>query len=177
MNLRDQLLKAGLASKKDAARAEHEVRKQAKVEQGNREAKKVLEARAAEQAERERQEREAELIRRRREANARLEAEMRLVQARRILRAHALRFRSGPQRFWFRAFERPELWRLCLPERIAEDLRRGLLGIAWVDDAHAEAVVVPRDALARVDAVRPELVLFWNRDGGVPDPAEQLLPY
>ncbi len=177
MNLRDQLLKAGLASKKDVAKAEQELKKQANVEQGHREARRVVEAREAAAAEQARREREAELIERRRGAAARDASAIRELRCRQILRAHQLRVKSGPQRFWFRSFSTTEVWRLCLPERVAEDLRRGLVAAAWVDDAQPEVVLVPRDAAARVSEFRPELVLFWNPEGASADPAERLLPY
>lgn len=174
MNLRDQFLKAGLVSKKDVQQTERELRKQEKIAQGNKENKRILEQRAAEEAEKRRLEAEAELVRRRREARERDLLEMRILQSRQILRHHRLRVRKGPQRFYYRAFNGRELWRLDVGERIADDLRRGRLVICWIDDAEPETVIVDTEVADRVEAIRPELILFRNRGGVDPDPAEQL---
>ena len=68
MNLRDQLLKAGVVNKKQADQAARDVRQQQKVQQGSAEAKKVLEQREAERVAAEKAKREAEMLARRREA-------------------------------------------------------------------------------------------------------------
>lgn len=174
MNLRDQLLKAGLVTKGQANAAAAQKKKEEKVAQGNQLSKKELDRIEQERLAKEAAEREAALAERRREARERQEAELRLLRSRQILRAHALRFRGGPQRFYFRSPDRVYAWRLLLPERIADDLRRGKLAICWCDDAKPEAVIVEWAVADRVEAIRPELVLFRNRGGADPDPAEQL---
>lgn len=176
INLRDQLLKAGAVSKKAAEDAARDARKQQKVQHGNQEAKRVIEQREAEAREKERLEKEEARLARRREAQALAERETVLWQGRQILRSHRMRFRAGPQRFWHRSPDGRELWKLWLPERIAEDLRRGRAAIAWIDGgAEPEIVVVDAETADRVEAVRPELVLFRNRGKVDSDPAEQLL--
>ena len=174
MSLRDSLLKAGVVNKKDAQRVELQLRAEKKAAVGNQISKAERERQEREEAERVRREREEELLARRREARARQEQEIRLMSSRQILRSHSLRFRSGPQRFWYKAPVPPEIWRMDLPERIANDLRCGYLAIAWCDDQNPDVVVIDRKAAERVHAIRPELILFWNADGGDRDPAEQL---
>ncbi len=175
MNLRDQFLKAGLVSKKDADAAARDARKQQNVQKGHQESKKVLEQRAAEERERERLAREAERLARRKAAEETARRDTLLWQGRQILRSHRLKFRAGPQRFWHRSPDGRELWKLWLPERVAEDLRRGRAAIAWIDGGtEPEIVVVDAETADRVAAIRPELVLFRNRGPADPDPAEQL---
>lgn len=176
MNLRDQLLKAGIVSKKDADAAAREARKQQNIQKGHQESKKVLEQREAERREQERQAREAERLARRKASEEQARRETVLWQARQILRSHRLKFRAGPQRFWYRAPNGTEIWKLWLPERVAEDLRRGKAAIAWIDGGtEPEVVVVDAESADRVEAIRPELILFRNRGAADRDPAEQLL--
>lgn len=174
MSLRDSLLKAGVVDKKAAQRAEQQLRQEKKAVLGNQISKAERERLEREEAERLRREREEDLLRRRREAKERQEREIRLMSSRQILRSHAIRYRPGPQRFWFKAPVSPEIWRLDLPERLANDLRCGYLAIAWCDDQNPDVVLVDRKAAERIQQIRPELVLFWNADGGDPDPSQQL---
>ncbi len=175
MSLRDSFLKAGLVSKKDAQRVEQELRKEQKKAQGNQETKAEREKREAAEIEAARKAREEELIRRRIEANERQRREILEISPRQILRAHRIRYRPGPQKFWFRSPKPPEIWRLDLPEGLAYDLRCGFVALAWCDDQNPEVLIVDREAAARVRELRPELLLFWNEFGADPDPAEQLL--
>ncbi|MDP2317327.1 MAG: DUF2058 family protein [Pseudomonadota bacterium] len=175
MNLRDQFLKAGIVSKKDAEAAARDVRKGQKVQQGNQEAKRVLEQREAAARVAELAAKETERLARRKEAEERARRETVLWQGRQILRAHRVRYRAGPQRFYHRSPDGKEAWKLYLPERLAEDLRRGRGAVAWIDGGtEPEIVLVDAESAARVAEIRPELILFWNRGLSDPDPAEQL---
>lgn len=174
MSLRDSFLKAGLVNKKEAQRAEQQLRQEKKQATGQQISKAERERLEAEEAERRRQEQAEELANRRREARLKEEQEIRLMSTRQMLRAHAIRYRPGPQRFWFRAPVAPEIWRVDLPERMANDIRCGYLALAFCDDQHPDVVVVDRKAAERVQALRPELILFWNADGADPDPSQQL---
>lgn len=176
MSLRDSFLKAGLVKEKDLRKLEQQLRQEQKVAQGNQQRKSVLEAQAREEAERQRLEAEAALIERRREARLREQQTLALMSSRQILRSHQVRFRTGPQKFWFRSPKPPEIWRMDLPERVAYEILCGRMAVAWCDDAQPEAVVVDRDAAERVRAIRPELILFWNEEGADPDPSQRLLP-
>lgn len=176
MNLRDQLLKAGVVSKKDAQRAEQEKRKQEKIEQGNREAKAALEAKAAAEAERLRLEKEAEVIARRRASRAREEEQMRRVRPLQLLWGNRVRYTPGQQRFYYRAANRRELHRIDLPEWLAEDLRQGRRCIAWLDDGTDRVVIVDAAIADQVEAIRGGLILFRNAPPPDADPSQQLHP-
>lgn len=174
MNLRDQLLKAGVVNKKQADQAARDVRKQQRVEEGSKEAKRILEERERARLEAERAAALEARTQRRRDAEARARAEAVVLQCRHLLHAHRVRMRAGPQPFWFRSPDGREAWKLWLPERVAEDLRCGKLAVAVIDKLDPEIVVVDRETADRVEALRPELVLFRNRGRPDPDPAEQL---
>jgi uncharacterized protein YaiL (DUF2058 family) len=176
MSLRDSFLKAGLDSKKDLNRVENQLKKEARVAQGNQESKAYRERQAHEAQEAERAAREAELLARRKEAEARAAAELVLMRSRQLMRAHRIQFRLGPQKFWFKAPTPPEVWRLDLPERLAHDIRCGYAGIVWCDDGSPEVLVVSRIALEKLSGFRCEVILFWNKDGADPDVSERLLP-
>lgn len=176
INLRDSLLKAGVVAKKDVHRVQNELRKEAKQSAGNQEPKAIRERREREELEARVKEEEEERRRRRLESIAREQEEIRLISTRQMLRANRKIFRPGPQRFWFHAPLPPQIWRLDLPERLAHDIRAGALAIAWCDDQRPEVVVIEREVAARVLERRPELILFWNRDGADPDPSERLHP-
>jgi hypothetical protein len=173
MNLRDQLLKAGLVTKGQAANAAQQKRKEEKAAQGNQLSRAEQDRLEAEERTRREAAREAELAERRRRSREAQEAEAAVLRSRQILRSNALKLRSGPQRFYHRSPDGRHAWRLWLPERVAEDLRRGRLAVCWCDDARADAVIVEVAVAERVEAFRPGLVLFRNR-GVDPDPAEQL---
>lgn len=174
MNLRDQFLKAGLVSKKQADAAERDVRKQQRIEEGNAERKGVIERREAARVAAEAEAAMAERVRRRRESETQARRDTVVLQARHILGAHRLRVRPGPQSFFHRSPDGREALRMRLPERIADDLRLGRLAIAYIDAREPEIVVIDAATADRVEALRPELILFRNRGPVDPDPAEQL---
>lgn len=177
MNLRDQLLKAGIVSKKNADAAARDVRKEQKVQQGNQEARRVVEQRDAAAREADRVVKEAERLARRKQAEEQARLDTVRWQGRQILQSNRVPYRPGPQRFYHRSPDGKEAWKLYVPERLAEDLRRGNLAVAWIDGGtEPEVVLCYRDTAERVAALRPELVLFWNRGPADPDPAEQLYP-
>lgn len=162
MNLRDQLLKAGLADKKRADEIARQKKKEERVAAGHAEDKATRERREAEAKESERREREAAAIAHRMAARAREEAEITLERPRQILRAKCIRIRPGPQRFWHKAPGGKEIWRLDLPEFVALDLRLGKLAIAWCDDRSPEVLIIDRETAVRIAELRPELILFRN---------------
>lgn len=174
MSLRDQFLKAGLVSKTQADSAQRELRKQEKIAQGQALARREQERLDAEERALQVAAREAEHAARRRAAREREEAHMRVVRCQQILRAHALRFRPGTQRFHFRSPDGRHAWRLWLPERLATDLRVCRLALAWVDDLRPEVVVIDPATADRIEALRPELVLFRNRPPIDLDVSQQL---
>jgi uncharacterized protein YaiL (DUF2058 family) len=173
MNLRDQLLKAGIVNKKQADQAARDQRHQQKVEQGTAEAKRVREQKEAERVAAEKSQREAEALARRRAAREKAERDTRELQVRHILSSHRMRVR-GPQRFYYRAPNGKELWKLMLPERVAEDLRCGRAAIAYIDGTEPDCFVIDREAADRLEELKPEVILFRNRGAVDRDPSEQL---
>ncbi len=174
MNLRDQLLKAGLVDKKRADQVGREKRKDEKIAAGHQVDKATRERQEAEAREVQRRADEETRIRKRREADAREAEQRKLISSRQILRSHRVRYRPGPQRFWHWSPDRREAWRLDLPEHVASDLRLGRLVIAWVDGDDPEVVLIEPLVANRIEALRPELILFRNRGPVDTDPSQQL---
>lgn len=174
MNLRDQLLKAGLVDKKRAEQAAREKRQEEKKALSQQEDRDTRERREAAAREAGRAAKEAEVVAHRREADAREARELAERRPRQILRAKRIRFRPGPQPFWHRAPDGVQVWRLDLPEHLALDLRWGRVAVAWCDDAHPEVVLVDQETAQRIEQLRPELVLFRNRGGIDTAPDQQL---
>jgi uncharacterized protein YaiL (DUF2058 family) len=155
MSLRDQLLKAGIASKKDAARVErqknHERRKRKSVSEREREASETAAREAAVESKRvARKQREVE-----REA---LEAGLRV---RNLIAGNTVRGR-GKQPFWVK---RPSgrVCRMSVSPGIAFKLRCGELGIAAQPDSD-EPVVIAAKAVDRLLDLAPETVWFYAAD-------------
>jgi uncharacterized protein YaiL (DUF2058 family) len=176
MSLRDQLLKAGVVDKKKVAEVNRSLKDQRKQEQGQREARSVVQAREEAQrqatAAAERAARQAE--QQAREA-AREEAERQRTVGN-LLRSHRLPDKRGPQRFYHRAPDGRTLLRLDLPESIAWELRRGRLAIAWAGDpARPDILLVPSPIARRVAELHPGRVLFHNAEPPAwDDPSEEL---
>lgn len=177
MSLRDQLLKAGLASKKQVQVAERELKQERRQRQSQRLSRQEEEQqRQAEAAEA----RDTALEERRRQRAERQEVEeaaARRLRANQIVQHHALRFTAGVQPFWHRTARGPALHRLDLPRKLAVELRAGRLAVVWAEvGGEPEYQVVLRVVAERLRAVLPERVLFLNEKPPDPDdPAEQLL--
>lgn len=162
MSLRDQLLKKGLASKKDARRVDQAARKQRKHEEGNARRKKALkrEREAAEAAEK-----AAELEKRLRERAER--------EAARDRYEHALRVRNlvlgnrttnrGDHRFFFRAEDKTTVREMRVQKPVAEALANGTLAIAWLDQGtRVDYVLINAAAAAKLhEADAEHIVLHW----------------
>lgn len=178
MNLRDQLLKAGLVDKKRAEQAAREQKQAQKQAQGQQIDKATREREEAARVERERLEREAEQVRRRKEADAReaerVAATRALLSSRAILRQNRVPVRGGTQRFYHWSPDRRECWKLSVTEWMATDLRCGRLAIAWLDEDNPQVVVIDPLTANRIEAIRPELILFRNRGGIDTDASQQL---
>lgn len=178
-SLRDQLVKAKLASRADLRRVNHEKAAERRQQQGHREARATLESREEEQ----RRAAEVETLRRRAEERclrqAEDEARARQQQADAILRHHRIDSRPGPQRFWHRTLDGRFLHRLDLPERMAMELRSGHLAVGAIPNlADTDYVLVPAAIAGRVHTICPDRIVHWNQVPPDPaDPAEQLLDW
>lgn len=157
MSLRDQLLKAGVVSKKAHAAAERAKKKERKKKQGNRDRKSQIAK--AEAARRERE--QAEALQERRERREKLDAEREerehALRVKQIVLGNAVRGR-GKQHFWVRRPQSNELVRLAVHERIAFKLRCGELGVVGL--AGGEPVVVARRAVDKLREIEPTAVWF-----------------
>lgn len=175
MSLRDQLLKKGLASKKDARRVDREQKKKRRTEKGNQRRKKVV-ARE-EQAAREAEEKAAAEARRverqaREAARDRYEHALRI---RNLILGHRVRNR-GEHRFHFRAEDGQTIRSIAVQSGIAAAIARGELAIAWLDHGiRVEYVLVSADGARKLrDADAEESLLHWT-PGDPPGPDEQPL--
>ncbi len=174
MSLKDQLLKAGLVSKKKARESDRRARSMRRKQQSQREKKSVVAAREAAQ-------RKAEAARLRAEKRAAREARERareVVELQRrvgqILTSHRIHHRSGQQLFWIPSPDGRHLLKLHLPGSVADDLHRGRLAASWIGPADApEIVLIPRAIAERVAALEPARILFHN-PARPEDPAEML---
>ncbi|MBN1336132.1 MAG: DUF2058 family protein [Deltaproteobacteria bacterium] len=176
-SLRDQLLRAGIATARDRKRVERELKEERRRKQGSREARAVIEAREDQERRRREEEARQHRIAERAARRAAEEDAARELQVTHLLRHHALSFGSGPQRFWHRTLEGTHCHRLDLPEWIALDLRAGRLGIGALPVYEdVDYVVIPREVAIRIRAIRPRRIVFWN-DAPPPDddPAQRLL--
>lgn len=170
-SLRDKLVEAGLASKKDARKVNRELKRKRKRAQGRAEKKKAAQARRRERQRRERAAREEAMIEeslaRKREARQ----QARKQQVDQILRQHAIRFGAGRIRFWHRKPGQKAIGRLDIPERLARDLVAGRAGIGLVLGSlgQPDYVVVPSEVIGRVRGILPERVVFFNDPPADPD--------
>jgi uncharacterized protein len=184
VNLRDQLLKAGLVSKKDAKKAAHENRVErsktgAEVNtetQAVRDAAKTqLEAerrndRERQLAETERLAREkAEELRRSRELidaqRAAQAAEKATRDARKLARDMVIELKEGGAVAVHFAKRDGRIGTLYVTNAFAVQIYRGSLAIAEAVDRYGcEYVVVRDDVAANMDRLDPETVRLWNRD-------------
>ncbi|NUN13886.1 MAG: DUF2058 family protein [Myxococcales bacterium] len=162
-NLRDQLLKAGLVSKKEVAKAGQQVRQERK-EQG------LKASDAAAQKEAERIERYERLLAEQRAKDKELEmqqlglqqAKDRVHRLRNLVSTQAVTPRGGDRRFHYVASDRVIRY-LQVPDSVGRDLERGALGIvADVGSGRVRPVfLVPKAVVEQVQAEFPNDVLFF----------------
>jgi uncharacterized protein YaiL (DUF2058 family) len=177
VSLRDQLLKAGVATRDQVRAAERRLKEERRQQQAQRISRRDEDLRQQEEAQRLQQARLDERRRARAERQELEEALARRLRANQIVGHHALRFGPGVQPFWHPSPASPALHRLDLPRKLALELRAGRAAVVW-EDATGEPTfhVVLRPVAERLLSVLPERLLFWNRTPPDPsDPAEQLL--
>lgn len=175
MSLRDQFLKAGLVSKQHADKVAREARHAQKQAQAHQLSKKEQERIEAERLAREEAARLDAAVARRREQRAREEELLRAIRPRQILAAKGRRIQPGNQRFYHRSPDGREAWRVFVSGHVATDLRVGRVALAWrEDERHPEPVLIDLETADRIEALRPELILFRNRGPIDTDPSQQL---
>ena len=176
MSLREQLLAKGLVSKKQARRAERELKQARKKKQGRRRKKAAV---RAEQEAEEAAARRASLEARR---ARKLEREEAKAQVERALRVRNLVWGNrvqagGKQPFWHRSLDGRRLLRMEVSRRAAEQLRRGELAIAAFDHGtRLEYVVLRGDAARKLRELGSGVVVFLVDDvKGILDPENDFL--
>lgn len=164
---RDQLLKAGLATKKQAKAAAHEEnvsrRKRRKDHAGpaNEETPEQVAAREAIEAKRER-DRQLNL-----EREAAQQAQARHAQSDDLIRQHRIRDFKGTIEYKFP--DEGKVKTLLVTREIQKGLGGGELGIVWGEGGYH---LVPREAAERIEERTPDrLVLLFDKDGGA-DPED-----
>ncbi len=177
MSLRDQLLKAGVVTRKQKQAAERDLKRKRKKKQSRRGSKKEQQRRERQAAEQRRKAEIAEKLARRQESQALQEAAARRLRANQIVEHHALLSKPGPQRFWHHTPGGLVLNRLDLPHKLAVQLRAGRLAVVWSESFGEPTYrVVTREVALRLRGILPERVLFLNDTPPDPeDPAERLL--
>ena len=176
-SLRDQLRKAGLASKKDVRRVNQELKKQRRHGQSRKESNKARAARLREEKRILRAEMIRQKVERRRELRRQAMVLARQQQVDQIIRHWAVESTGGRHRFWHRPVEGPVLGRLEIPEWMARDLREGRLAIAAATALDEwEYLVIPAEKALRVRDLLPERLVHFNEKPPDPeDPAEALM--
>lgn len=174
MSLRDQLLKKGLASKKDARRVERDLKQARKSKQGNKQ-RKSAEQRQAEAARKAAAEaKRARRLADRKEREAARDRYEHALRVRNLLLGHRLK-NSGTHPFHFKARDGRRVLRMLVHPRIAAELAKGSLAIAWLNQGNRdEYLLISAQGAEKLEAIGASDVLV-HRARGEPDPSEQPL--
>jgi uncharacterized protein YaiL (DUF2058 family) len=165
MSLKDQLLKAGLVSKKQVRKVNQKERKQRKKHQSSREAKAIVQTREKTERKAKAAAEKAERIAVRRQLHRDREAVEAVRRVDQILGGNRVRYRGGQQPLWHLSPDRCFALRLDLPASVAFDIHCGKLAIGYrgaPDAFEPDIVVLPRDAAERVHRIDPSRILFMN---------------
>ena len=169
MSLRDQLIAKGLVSKKQARKANQDLKRRRKAEQGSRKRERELQRKREAEAKAEAEARSQA----RRERNVAQRQEEEARRGEQIVAGNRVGAR-GPIPFHFRKRDGKRLGRMSLSQRAAFELRCGRAGIAWLTGE--EYVVVTGKGARKLAEVAPERLVFWVEDTkGISDPSEQFL--
>ncbi|WP_111656115.1 DUF2058 domain-containing protein [Isoalcanivorax indicus] len=147
-SLKDQLLKAGLADKKQARRAEHEKRQAQQRKAKGQAVDDQVDVRAAREAQAERS----------RALNAEREAQTRAralaAEVAQIIATNKLPREGGEAPYQFA--DQRKVQKIYVPQAMIEPLARGQLGVVRQDDRYE---VVPRETALRLRERSPEVVV------------------
>ncbi len=160
MSLRDQLLAKGLVTKKQARKADQEKRRAQKAKKGKKKRKKLLDSEARAATEASQQAKLAEKLAERRARETERERMERALQIRNTAIGNRLRSR-GSYVFHHRSLDGTKLLRMCLSERMADQLRRGDAAIIGIDGQYFP---ITRRGAEKLDDLAPQLLVFWQRD-------------
>jgi len=148
VSLKSQLLKAGVATQKQARRAQHQKRQEQKSTQKS--AAELAQQRRAEQAERSRQlneQRQAELRERERQA-----------EIQQLIETHQISREGGEHNYQFVMNKR--ITKIVVTEAMISPLAKGQMGIvAWQERFY----VLPAAALERVAERDEDVIVVWHK--------------
>lgn len=161
MPLRSQLLKAGVATQKQARRAQHQKRQ----EQGQQQsAAKLAQQRRAEQAERSRQLNE--------QRQAALREREQQAEIQQLIDTHAVSRAGGEHSYQFVMHQRVN--KILVPAPLIEALAKGRMGIVhWQDAFH----VLPAEALERIAQRDNSVIVVWHQHTAQPEEEDPYAAY
>lgn len=172
MSLREQLLKAGLVNKKQAKKAENQVRQQEHNAKKNKAAAIELqsqrdeELRLIEEQRKVKQQQDLELNLQR--EKMRLEREN-ILRCRQLMNSNGINERAAQERYYFLESQR-FVRKVFVTAWQREMLARGRLAIGRVYDNVDDFVILPYDVAQTVLQLNPEMILTLH--SAVPDDAE-----
>lgn len=162
---REQLMKAGLATKKQAKAAAHEenmARRQRRKERDGADDIPSEEQLAAQRALEEKRERDR-LLNLEREAEQKAQALH--AQSDELIKQHALRHTKGPIDYKFA--DEGKVKRLSVTQEIQKELRDGITGIVWGPGGYH---LVPRAIAEKIEERTPARLVVLNDAPGEPSP-------
>ena len=176
MSLRDQLLAKGLATKKDARKANRDLKKKRKQKQAKREKRNVLEARERDSAQAAQSKKQEERQIARKEREAEREVGEQSLRVKQIIMGNRIAH-QGRTIFHFKKSCKRRIGRLEVSEKVAWMLRCGEAAIARYKDNGAEVhAVVSAKAARRVLEIETEAILFFTEDtAGISEADEAFL--
>ena len=164
MSLREQLLAAGLGTKKQAKQAEHQSRQQARNHAAQQEQeKRAAEARAAKAA------RDAELNRKRQEN---LEKKERWAQIKQLIEEHRLPKLETDEYFNF--IDREKVRRIAVDASLRERITSGAVTIVRCEGKYD---VVPNEVGERIREREPRAVVSLQQSSSTPAPDDPYKDY
>ncbi|MBA4501263.1 DUF2058 domain-containing protein [Marinobacterium marinum] len=157
-SLQDQLLKAGLANKKQAKQAKEHKRKATKQKRSGQAIDEQQQQQAAlEQARQAKTERDRELNLKRQQEQAQKAA---MAEVRQLIEAHRLALpKDAETRYNFA--HGSTIHHLYLNQGLINQLARGQLRIAFLDDAYQ---LIPADIVERIEQRQPDVILPLPKD-------------
>ena len=161
----DELFKAGLLSKKDLRKAKQQAKKERRQQQGNRKKKKQVEAERKSQAQQQKNEQDQQKVLERSTRERIQQQRENQLQIHNLLRQNQVAINKDNLFFWHPSANRRFVHKFYLSERIAIDLRAGVLGIAVFGSLSADEpiyVVIPRNTVQKILDLEPERIVFWN---------------
>ena len=173
MSLRDQLLAKGLATKKDARKANRDLKKKRKQQQSKREKRSIVEARARETAASHQNQKRTERQQARREREEAREGANLELRVRQIIQGNQIRH-QGRTLFHFKKRCGLKLGRLEVSEKVAWMLRCGEAAIAgYVERQREVYVVISAKAARRIADIDSKAIVFFTTDSSGISAADQ----